>query len=69
MRSRVALGIAAIAVAFASAGTASAQQDRVAKVGAKMSYSWQKPLTNGQGVKSLADLKGRPVVVEFWGTH
>ncbi len=41
----------------------------VPQVGAKQSYTFQQPLVNGRGVKSLADLQGRPVVVEFWGTR
>jgi len=62
-----AICLAAAAVALIG-GTAQAQ-GKVAKVGEKMSYSFQEALQNGQGVKSLADLAGRPVVVEFWGTH
>tara|TARA_R110002126_G_scaffold91744_7_gene218197 strand:- start:523 stop:708 length:186 start_codon:yes stop_codon:yes gene_type:complete len=27
----------------------------------------QKPL-NGMGIESLADLKGKPVLIEYWGT-
>ena len=33
-----------------------------------MTHTFNEPLVNSQGVKSLADLLGRPVVVEFWGT-
>lgn len=60
------------ALSFASAtallmgGVAQAQT--VAKVGNKMTHTFNEPLVNSQGVKSLADLLGRPVVVEFWGT-
>jgi ABC-type nitrate/sulfonate/bicarbonate transport system substrate-binding protein len=56
----------ALGAAIATAHEASAQ---VAKVGDKMSYTFNQPLLNGQGVKTLADLQGKPVVVEFWGTH
>ena len=61
-------GISALAVvaAFVAAGGASAQ---TAMVGEKMAYAFQQPIMNGQGVKSLDDLRGRPVVVEFWGTR
>jgi hypothetical protein len=62
-----AICLAAAAVALID-GTARAQ-GKMAKVGEKMSYSFQEALQNGQGVKSLADLAGRPVVVEFWGTR
>jgi len=57
----------ALGVALLAANAASAQT--VAKVGDKMTYNFSQPLVNGQGVKSLADLAGRPVLVEFWGTH
>lgn len=67
MRTRWWAGVVAGAFALCVVDSASAQN--VAKVGDKMSYSWQKPLVNSLGVKSLADLQGRPVVVEFWGTH
>ena len=62
-----AICLAAAAVALID-GTARAQV-KMAKVGEKMSYTFQQPMLNGQGVKSLADLQGRPVIVEFWGTH
>lgn len=55
----------AIVAAFVAAESATAQ---TAKVGEKMAYTFQQPIMNGQGVKSLDDLRGRPVVVEFWGT-
>jgi len=32
-------------------------------------YIFRDPLLNGRGVTSLADLRGKPVLVEFWGTR
>lgn len=61
-----ALGSTALA-ALLVGGVAAAQS--VAKVGSKMSHTFQQPLQNSQGIKSLADLQGKPVVVEFWGTR
>lgn len=40
-----------------------------AKVGDTPSFTFSSELVNGQGVKSLADLRGRPVLVDFWGTN
>ena len=60
------VSIAALAATAALASQASAQS--MAKVGEKMTYNFSQPMVNGQGVKSLADLGGRPVLVEFWGT-
>ena len=34
-----------------------------------VSYAFRSPVVNGMGVSSLADLHGKPVVVEFWGTR
>jgi hypothetical protein len=38
-------------------------------VGDEVSYSFRTPVLNGLGVSQLADLKGKPVLVEFWGTR
>lgn len=32
-------------------------------------HSFRTPVQNGMGVKSLADLRGKPVLVEFWGIN
>jgi hypothetical protein len=53
------------AVAFAPCAAA----QNVAKVGDRITYTFQQPMANGQGVKSFADLQGKPVLVEFWGTR
>ncbi len=34
-----------------------------------VSYAFRSPVVNGMGVSSLADLHGKPVLVEFWGTR
>lgn len=36
--------------------------------GSKPSYSFRNAPMNSMGVKSLKDLQGKPVLVEFWGT-
>lgn len=38
-------------------------------VGDVPEYKFREPLVDGQGVESLADLQGKPVLVEFWGTR
>lgn len=30
-------------------------------------YTFRRPLLNGMGTESLADLRGKPVFIEFWG--
>lgn len=57
--------VAAATMAMSAAATA---QETVS-VGSHPKYAFNGPMVNGLGVKSLADLQGRPVFVEFWGTH
>ena len=59
----------AVVAAVTVGWTTLAPAQEVAKLGTRPSYTFSSPLLNGLGVKSLADLQGRPVMVEFWGTH
>lgn len=45
------------------------RQPAPVKIGDTPEFSWNQPLVNGQGVTSLRDLRGKPVIVDFWGTH
>lgn len=47
------------------ASSASAQ----VAVGDSPDYEFRGPLQNSMGVKSLADLRGKPVLVEYWGLN
>jgi len=58
------LGLAAAAVLLA-APTATAQVN----VGQRPNYTFRSAPVNSMGVKSLKDLRGKPVLVEFWGTR
>jgi len=60
-------GVAALAAATAL-GLAAPGSSGV-EVGQSVSYSFRAPLVNGKGAKSLEDFRGRPVLVEFWGTR
>lgn len=40
-----------------------------AEVGQVANYTFREPLLNGMGLKSLEDLHGKPVLLEFWGTR
>jgi hypothetical protein len=35
--------------------------------GDRPEYTFKNPLENGMGVMSLQDLRGKPLLVEFWG--
>jgi hypothetical protein len=39
------------------------------EVGQEASYSFRESPFNGLGVKSLEELRGKPVLVDFWGTR
>ncbi len=41
----------------------------VAGVGDKVDHKFRSPLVNAMGVTSFADLRGKPVLVDFWGTR
>jgi hypothetical protein len=32
-------------------------------------YRFHQPLVNGLGSESLSDLRGKPVLIDFWGTR
>ena len=32
-------------------------------------YKFRAPLDNGRGVSSLEELRGKPVLIDFWGTR
>ena len=57
--------LAPLAAALALAGAAQAQ----IKVGDQASHTFRAALAGGLGVQSLQDLRGKPVLVEFWGTR
>ena len=38
------------------------------EVGDTPSFSFRNDPLQGSGIKSLSDLQGKPVLVEFWGT-
>lgn len=39
------------------------------QVGDEVRYDFREPPLNGLGLKSLRELRGTPVLIEFWGTH
>jgi hypothetical protein len=52
---------------FGVAASASAQSS--VAVGDHPEYQFRRPLLNGMGLSSLAEMQGKPVLVEFWGTR
>jgi hypothetical protein len=39
------------------------------KVGDLVNYKFREAPLNAGGVQSMQDLRGTPVLIEFWGTH
>lgn len=37
--------------------------------GKKVDYRFSTPPVNAAGIKSLAELRGKPVLIDFWGTR
>ena len=56
------LGAAGLATALAGAAGVSAGEETV-------EYKFRAPLDNGRGVSSMEDLRGKPVLIDFWGTR
>lgn len=56
------------ALLFAGALLAAPASAQLAE-GSQPEYSFRSEVQNGMGVKSLADLRGKPVLVEFWGIN
>ena len=54
-------GLVALTGAAASAGTPPGDEGN--------GYTFQEAPVNALGVKGLADLRGRPVLIDFWGTR
>ena len=55
----------AVSLAFVASGAGHAQ-DKIS-LGDKPNYEFKSSPYNGCGVKSLADLRGAPTLIEFWG--
>lgn len=61
------LRIAAVALALASGAWLSSSMP--APLGDKVEYSFREAPINALGIKGLADLRGKPVVIDFWGKN
>ena len=59
----ISLLVLATLTAFLNAPAESA----VVEVGDRVDYRFNQAVINGYGLERLSDLRGRPVLVEFWG--
>jgi hypothetical protein len=66
---RIPILVCALLCAALTAAFARVPQPEGIDVGDVASHSFSAPPWNARGTKSLEDLRGRPVLVEFWGTR
>jgi len=63
------VGVAALAsVTLSGAWHPSGSQDGI-QVGETAAYQFRSAPTNARGIRNLEDLRGRPVLIDFWGTR
>ena len=55
-------GLGLITLSLKPAGPAGVE------VGESVSHTFRTEIVNGMGTKTLESLRGKPVLVEFWGT-
>ena len=63
---RVTCTLAGLAVALVGAATPMASAPAG---GDGTAYTFQQAPVNAMGVTGMADLRGKPVLIDFWGTH
>lgn len=67
---RATASVLLLGLAWPAAAQEEARAERACvAVGAQPRYAFESPILNGPAVRSLADLRGRPVLVGFWGTR
>jgi len=69
MLKNIPLALGGLALASLALGLTAASAPQGAQPGETISYSFRTPPLESRGVNSLDDLRGKPVVVEFWGTR
>lgn len=68
IRNFVTASLAFVGTALAPS-VAAAQTSAGVQVGEVQTHTFATPLWNSMGVSSLEDLRGKPVLVDFWGTR
>ena len=66
---RMTTGALALSLGFAALSMTSSPPLETVEIGSKPSYTFSTPLLHGMGVKSLADMQGKPTLIDFWGTR
>jgi hypothetical protein len=66
MKHYLATPVSAALVVLASAALAPLSRAAGDEV---VAYKFSKPPVNSLGITSMEDLRGKPVLIDFWGTH
>lgn len=45
------------------------QEQKGAQIGDVIDYTFQSEPIGRAGIASMGDLRGKPVLIDFWGTH
>ncbi|MEO6709084.1 MAG: hypothetical protein ABI054_02085 [Planctomycetota bacterium] len=80
MRTKIHAGIAAVALTFAFAlptiattpagsAVAALPGGSAPELGSIVNHTFSTPPMNSGGLKDLTELRGRPVLIEYWGTR
>lgn len=69
MLKQLPLVLGGLALASLALGLTGAVAPQGVEPGETVTYTFRTPPLESRGVTSLDDLRGKPVVVEFWGTR
>jgi len=67
--SRAFLGLAGASIALVGLVSLRTAGPGAVQIGDPTSYKFRDTPLNGMGVKSLDDLHGKPVLIDFWGVR
>lgn len=68
MKNSFLLPAGAVAITAALLAGAAPTAQKTIEVGDDASYTFRDAPINSMGIKSLDEMRGKPVLVEFWGT-
>jgi hypothetical protein len=69
MNSLAKLSVHGVAALLTLAFTSNSSVPLSVGVGDAPQYTFRGSLVNGMGVTSLEDLRGKPLLIDFWGIH
>ena len=61
--------LAALPLAAAGALSVTADSTSGVEIGEVIDFTFRQPITGSMGEMSMADFRGKPVLIDFWGTR